>query len=745
MLSQSVWDIPPNRGTVAVALVLLMASPVQAASDVITTIAGNGQSGYTGDGGPATKAELSFPIRAIAAPDGGILIADEGNNVVREVHVDGTITTVAGVAGSAGFGGDGGPATMAHLNQPTGVSPIAGGGFLIADRSNNRIRQVSASGTITTVAGSGTTCGNPATACGDGGPATAAQLNGPDRAVPLPGGGFLLTEDQGHKVRMVAANGVVTRVAGTGQACAAPTSPCGDGGPATAAHLNAPNGIAVIPGGGFVISDSNDNRIRMVSSGGVITTVAGNGVAGSFGDGIAATQANLNSPSSVAVAPDGSLVIADTFSHLVRLVSAGVIHTVAGTADAPCPDPTTSCGDGGPATAAKLNTPFDASVTTDGLVLIADHHDQRVRRVATSLGGTPTLRVQGRQLVNGAGRAVQLRGVNRAIFESRCTYDNTGVADGPADQASVNAMLAWKIDVVRVTLNEDCWLGINGLPLDGNPADYRAEVANYVGLLRRNGLYVVLVPHVSAPGQHRSTQIDYMPDNDHMPAFWQSVAKTFWQDHGLVFDAINEVAMASWNDPQPSPPGEWNCWRNGCTLNSVYGGRFVAAGLQALVKAIRSQGATQPILLGGIAYNSDLSQLLAYLPSDRWHQLVASAHVYDFAEGSGIDAMFTGQLDPIAKRLPVILGELGERYCDSGTAAYTQHVLSLVDQEAANGNLFGVLGWTWNARTSTSTGWQCPTGPSGQGGPLLIRDYAGTPTVMGGVLRTWTESKAGKP
>lgn len=727
------------------ALALIAATSAQAASGVITTVAGTGQSGYAGDGKPATKAELSFPVRAVAAPDGGFLIADEANNVVREVHVDGTITTIAGVAGAGAFGGDGGLATKARLNQPTGVSPIPGGGFLIADRSNNRVRKVSASGIITTVAGSGTMCGNPALACGDGGPATAAKLNAPDRAVPAPGGGFLITEDGGNKVRKVSASGIITRVAGTGVPCTTPTSACGDGGPATAARLNAPNGVDVMPSGGFVISDSNDNRVRMVSASGVITTIAGNGVAGSFGNGIAATSANLNGPSSVAVAPNGAIVIADTSSHLVRVVSAGVIRTVAGTADTACPLSTSSCGDGGPAAAAKLNTPFDASATPDGMVLVADHLDQRVRRVDAGLGGSPTLRVQGRQLVNGAGRAVQLRGVNRAIFESRCTYDSTGVADGPADQTSVNALLAWKIDVVRVTLNEDCWLGINSLPLGGNSAGYRSAVVSYVALLRRNHLYVVLDPENSAPDGFQSTQIDYMPDNDHMPAFWRSVAATFRADHGIIFDPITEVGMASWNDPHPNPPGEWNCWRNGCTLDSLYGGRFLAAGLQSLVSTIRSQAATQPILLGGIDYNADLSQLLSHLPSDPQHQLVASAHVYDYVEGSGVDAMFTSQLEPIAKQSPLILGELGERYCDSGTAAYTSHVLSLVNGEVAKGNLFGVLGWTWNARTSTSTGWQCPTGQFGEGGPLLIRNYGGTPTVMGGVLRTWIGSKSGSP
>jgi hypothetical protein len=738
-------DALARRAIAAAALVLVLATSAQAGNAVITTIAGNGRSGYAGDDGPAAKAELSFPIRAVAAPDGGILIADEANNVIREVHVDGTITTLAGVAGAGGYGGDRGPATKAHLNQPTGVSPIAGGGLLIADRANNRIRQVSRDGVITTVAGSGAMCANPARACGDGGPAKAARLNAPDRVVPLPGGGFLFTENRGNKVRLVGADGTISRVAGTGVACRAPTSACGDGGPAVAARLNAPNGVAVAPGGDVVISDSNDHRIRMVSAGGVITTIAGNGIAGSFGNGIAATKANLNTPSSVAVAPDGSIVIADTFSHLVPVVNGGVIRTLAGTADRPCPAATNSCGDGGAATRAKLNTPYDASVTPDGMVLVADLLDQRIRLVAATLGGSPTLRVQDHQLVDGAGRAVLLRGVNRAIFESRCTYDGSGVADGPFDQKSVDVMLGWDIDAVRVTLNEDCWLGINGLPLGGDAAGYRAAVANYVGLLRGNGLYVVLVPHFTAPGGNPSTAIDYMPDNDHLPAFWRSVAAAFSDDHGIVFDAINEVAMASWNDPHPSPPGEWNCWLNGCTLDSIYGGRFVAAGMQSLVDAIRSHGATQPVLLGGIDYNADLSQLLGHLPVDPQHQLVASAHVYDFSEGNGIDAMFTGQLEPIAAQLPVVLGELGERYCDSGTGAYTGRVLSLVDAETANGYLFGVLGWTWNARTSQSTGWHCPTGRNGEGGPILIRDYGGTATVMGGVVRGWIRSKAGNP
>jgi hypothetical protein len=361
--------------------------------------------------------------------------------------------------------------------------------------------------------------------------------------------------------------------------------------------------------------------------------------------------------------------------------------------------------------------------------------------VASAAVTPPTISVQNRQLVNGAGTAVQLRGVNRAAFESRCTWDTTGIADGPISQASVTALTSWKINTVRLPLNEDCWMGINGFPMSGTAAAYRASVLNYVNLLRSNGLYVILELHMTGAGAAPSTQIDYMPDASHASTFWAGVATAFKNDHGVIFDLVNEVAMASWNNPHPSPAGQWNCWLNGCLLDSVYGGRFHAAGMQSLVNAIRAKGATQPIIIGGIDYNADLTQLLSFLPTDPQGQLVASAHVYDFAEGSGIDAMFTNQLDPISAQIPVIIGELGERMCDSSTAAYTSHVLSLIDGEQAQGRLYGVLGWTWNARTAVSTGWQCPTGPFGEGGPLLIRNYGGTPTVMGQVLRSWIASK----
>ena len=353
--------------------------------------------------------------------------------------------------------------------------------------------------------------------------------------------------------------------------------------------------------------------------------------------------------------------------------------------------------------------------------------------------GPPTIRVQGRNLVDGAGRVVQLRGANRAAFESRCTYDENGFADGPVDQASVAAMKSWRINAVRLTLNEDCWLGVNGLPVGGEAAGYRNAVRAYIALLRRNGLYVMPVVEVFGPDTQKATQIDYLPDRSHMLDFWRSFASMFKSNRGLIFDPVTEVAIADWNDPHPDPAGQWACWLHGCTIDSVYDGapRFTAAGLQAIVDTIRQTGAKQPIVLGGIDYNADLSQLLTHLPTDAARQLVASFHVYDFVQGKDVDATFRDQLDPIARRMPVLLGELGERNCDSGAGAYTKHVLALIDAQQRKGNRVGVFEWAWNAGGD----WRCPTGQYGEGGPLLIRNYDGTPTVMGRVYRAWLGAK----
>ena len=183
--------------------------------------------GGAGDGGPATDAQLNGPVGVAVTADGGFLIADQNNAVVRKVSADGVITRVAGTTGTSGSGGDDGPATDAQLDTPTGVAVTADGGFLIADFANNRVRKVSAAGVITRVAGTGTSG-----SAGDDGPATDAQLNGPAGVAATADGGFLIADFFNSRVRKVSAAGVITRVAGTGTA-----GSFGDDGPATSAQL----------------------------------------------------------------------------------------------------------------------------------------------------------------------------------------------------------------------------------------------------------------------------------------------------------------------------------------------------------------------------------------------------------------------------------------------------------------------------------------------------------------------------
>jgi hypothetical protein len=278
-------------------------------SGQITTVAGSGTDGYSGDGGPATSARLSWPIDVEPTADGGFLIADLGNKRVRRVSPAGLITTVAGT-GQGGSQGDGGPATSARLGAPTGIAVTADGGFLVADASAQRVRRVSPDGTITGVAGNGTAGG-----AGDEGAAVAAQLNAPVGVAALPDGGFLVAEYEGHRIRRVSAAGVITRVAGIGSAGFS-----GDGGAATAAGLNKPVGVSTTPDGGFLIGDSLNGRVRKVSADGTIATVAGSGWRGYAGDGGPAVLAQLRSPAAAVESPSGAILIADNEDSRLRLV-----------------------------------------------------------------------------------------------------------------------------------------------------------------------------------------------------------------------------------------------------------------------------------------------------------------------------------------------------------------------------------------------------------------------------------------
>ncbi|QNP66223.1 RICIN domain-containing protein [Streptomyces genisteinicus] len=276
------------------------------------------------------------------------------------------IRTVAGT-GATGFAGDGGPAPAAQLNRPYAVAVDGMGTLYFSDYSNHRIRSITTDGRISTVAGTGV-----AGFRGDNGPALAAQLNCP-RELAVDGSGTLYVVDAGnHRVRKITADGTISTVAGNGTPGFA-----GDGGPATAARLNLPLGVAVDGTGAVYVAEYHNHRVRRIAADGTISTVAGTGAAGFRGDGGPATSALLNRPYSVDVDGAGALYVADAENHRIRKIAAdGTISTVAGDGTAGF------AGDGGPATAARLNLPLGVAVDSTGALHIADHRNFRVRTVA---------------------------------------------------------------------------------------------------------------------------------------------------------------------------------------------------------------------------------------------------------------------------------------------------------------------------------------------------------------------------
>jgi trimeric autotransporter adhesin len=350
---------------------------LRSGNGVISTVAGTGSYGYSGDGGIATSAALTYPLGVAIDASGNIYIADTYNNRIRMVTKStGIISTVAGT-GSSSYRGDGGIATSAELSSPRGVAIDASGNIYIADAGNNRIRMVTKStGIISTVAGTGSSGYS-----GDGGLARLALLNSP-RGVAIDASGNIYIADTDNRcIRMVTkSTGIISTVAGTGS-----SSYSGDGGLATSAKLYYPYGVAIDASGNIYIADAGNNRIRMVTkSTGIISTVAGTGSSGYSGDGGLAISAQLYDPSGVAFDASGNIYIADTINHCIRMVtkSTGIISTVAGTGSYGY------SGDGGLATSTALRSPEGVAIDASGNIYIADTKNQRIRMFSLYLRDT---------------------------------------------------------------------------------------------------------------------------------------------------------------------------------------------------------------------------------------------------------------------------------------------------------------------------------------------------------------------
>ena len=277
-------------------------------SGIITTIAGTGTVGYSGDGGAATAAEFSFPESITMDASGNIYVIDRYAPCVRKISTAGVVTTIAG-NGTFGFAGDGGPATAALLDNPMNVTVDAAGNVYICDWINARVRKINTSGIITTIAGNG----SPAWS-GDGGPATAAGMR-PTSLLITTAGEILVCDGSNNRLRKIDASGIITTIAGTGVG-----GYSGDGGPATAATLRNPAFLLYDPAGNLLVCDENNQVIRKIDPSGTITTIAGTGTRGFSGDGGPATAATLQFPMMMTFSPAGQLLFADNQNNRVRKI-----------------------------------------------------------------------------------------------------------------------------------------------------------------------------------------------------------------------------------------------------------------------------------------------------------------------------------------------------------------------------------------------------------------------------------------
>jgi endoglucanase len=354
-------------------------------------------------------------------------------------------------------------------------------------------------------------------------------------------------------------------------------------------------------------------------------------------------------------------------------------------------------------------------------------------------GAIAGLRVQGNEIVNADGATVRLTGFNSAGAEYACV-EGWGIFDGTEDpvrmpESVVRAMASWQgANTVRVPLNEQCWLGL-GVERAYGGAAYQRAVRDYVDLLTAHGLVAVLDLHRSAPGDARSENQEQMPDRDHSPTFWREVATAYRDDTSVVFDLFNEP----WPYAEPDSTRAWECWRDGgCSLPSQNGGgTYTAAGMDELVKAVRSTGARNVLALGGIHWAEQLDRWLEYRPDDPLGNLVASFHNYPHNKYCKDEDCYDTVLARVADAVPLYAGEIGPDAVEEvrgvgvvcsesgGLPGFSARILDWLDSHGA-----GWSAWTWNAWDDCYS---------------LVTDYGGTPSpVWGQQIRSRLEASAGR-
>jgi len=346
-----------------------------------------------------------------------------------------------------------------------------------------------------------------------------------------------------------------------------------------------------------------------------------------------------------------------------------------------------------------------------------------------------SIRIEGNHFVNGEGQAIRLLGVNHSSSEYDCIQGN-GTDDGHFDDADAAAIAAWNANAVRIPLNEDCWLGLNGY--GGNDVlEYRQAIESYVAALNAHGLYAILDLHWSAPGIEVALEQQPMPDA-HSTAFWTDVATAFKGNPAVVFDLFNEpfspTDPRSGDDLNPADAVSWNCWENGGCSTASYndegkrtGHTYTVVGMQTLVDAIRATGATQPVMVGGLDYANDLSQWADHAPDDPLNQEAASFHNYMGKECDNVDC-WNSEIAAVAANVPVVTGEFAEDNFENSTCAnktpnnFDNEYMSWADAHGVS-----YLAWAWLVESpSEIAADECDA-------HILITDYSGTPASPNGV------------